>query len=136
MEPADFMADLDGLQVDDSSVKKTRKLASRKAGSNIGDDTIGEGDAVEPPPAPVAARKPRRSGANITFQQKLTAMTFFRVCDFCLNHDNGADPIEPAYNRYWMYYVTVKLLVQIDGRCCYDCSRVFQATANKNIHTT
>ena len=58
-------------------------------------------------------------------------MTFFRVCDFCLSKDTEPDPIEPACNRFWMYYVLVKGYVQTDGRCCYYCYRVWAATARQ-----
>ena len=127
MDPEDLMADINALEVEDSSVKKTRKLASKKGSSHAGIDN----DDDEPPP-PHAVR---RTGGGITFRQKLLAMTFFRCCDFCLNKDNDADPIEPACNRFWMYYVTVKLLVQTDGRCCYYCARVFAATAKNKFKT-
>ena len=42
--------------------------------------------------------------------------------------DNDPDPVEPACNRHWMYYVLVKLYVQTDGRSCYYCYRVWSAT--------
>ena len=134
MEPADLMAELDGLQVDDSSVKKTRRLASKKGSSNLGIENVGDDDGIPPPLAPAGTRR-NRTGAGITFAQKLSAMTFFRLCDFCLSHDNDADPIEPACNRYWMYYVMVMVMVQTDGRCCYYCGRVFLATAKTKYKT-
>ena len=44
MEPEDLMAELDGLQVDDSSVKKTRRLASKKGSSNLGIENVRDDD--------------------------------------------------------------------------------------------
>ena len=83
MEPEDFIADMEQMTVNESSVKKTRKLASKKGSSNAG---IEAGEDDEPSSVPPQRRA--RSGANITFQQKVSAMTFFRICDFCWQTDN------------------------------------------------
>ena len=59
MEPEDFIADMEQMTVNEPSVKKTRKLASKKGSSNAGIEA-GEDDepsSVPPPPEEGAQRR-------------------------------------------------------------------------------
>ena len=68
-------------KLDSTKVAKLSKK-SRKAASDAGGDVAAAGGA---PPSASSAQNgaSRRSGNQITFMQKLLALTFFRDCDLC-----------------------------------------------------